>query len=490
MHKLISLLILMLSIAIANAGADSRIRYLEKMSTSTYQSVSLNEFYSSLTPEEKSFLVGQIKAMLSKQLPPDFLSSVNQYLSQAGNSPYGKYLKQAEAFLTSADNSQLVSMLDTLDKDELVKIDPALFHLYHAKALSGRSASAETVEQTPAFLRTGFQPLTELKLYTTSQIPQSNLPATAFKVKMQNGGRKIGELSSVADLPDYATYNSMRLADALNQLSNAGTNGIYQKINFSFAGICAELSEPADLIDALVSCPDLELVGYESRMGVDFLGLVIEQAGTYIPLEIPSLTLTELDGRLAVPGNHSEHMLAVYQKGSDTPLALVKWYMGIPMDNTLLQGTIWKPAIYTHTSWVGFKITHHYLNDKTLKRMVEAARYIMKIYNCIQLDSNFPMNGYAVLAVCNDSTSILEAVLSGNPDLTPWPNVRSVKFDGLFQQVLSRFGTGLSLDGNSCLNVPSDAYPEHYHMESISINYLKRLVLNLPFRSKSQVKGH
>ena len=37
-----------------------------------------------------------------------------------------------------------------------------------------------------------------------------------------------------------------------------------------------------------------------------------------------------LTGELIVPANHSEHLLVLFERGSDRPAALVRWFLGIP----------------------------------------------------------------------------------------------------------------------------------------------------------------
>ncbi|MDD2714300.1 MAG: hypothetical protein PHW04_00245 [Candidatus Wallbacteria bacterium] len=484
MKRFLTIFLIILSALTLHANSSEKIALLENVSCSNLPSVSLDQVYSSLDHGEKVFLAESIKKQLIAMLPPDFLDKASSYLDQAGKPEYKKYLESAIAFLKSTNPEAAVAFLDKVDKKKPIVVNPALFKLYHDYAFS--HYRGQDVESVPAFLKDGIGTVSGLEI--SDNPPVQNVPKTSFNSKYESNGRSIGTLDEVIGFKDSVLANSMALAQVLNQLSNYGTSGTYSEIIMTIDGRRSTLQTPEDLVSAIYKSQNLEITGFEARMGVDFLGYCVSQGGSYCQVEIPTVMTTALSGSFSQPSNHAEHLLAIYKKGGTEPLALVKWYMGIPMDNTLHQGTIWKPAIHAHSSWCGFKITHVYNKLQSLITMVEGARYLMKAFNSIQMAAHYPMNGYAVLAVCCDSTSILETVLKSDPDFTPWPNTRSLKYDGFYQQVLSRFGNGLSLIGDN-LNTPSDSYPEIYYGNSISTNYLKRLVLNLPFRSKESISG-
>lgn len=466
-----------------SADYKQQIALLEQVSCPQRATMTVADLYSRLSPSEKAFLAGEFKKQLLKMLPADILQNSQDYLTGSENQAYAAYLKLAVEFLNASSTSQMVAVIDKMDLTKPVILDPALFRIYHDQ-VSVPSVS-DDVNGTPAYIKDG---VSVIKEYSFGDVSGVSFPKTEFVPSHQGSAGTIGKISEVIDFSRNCIGNSIRIAAVLNQLSNVGSSGVYAPVNFSLDGKEFILKSPEDLIKSFASSEKYEIVGFQARMGVDFFGYCLSSGGNLVNLEIPTVMTTQIKD-LYIPSNHSEYLIGIYLKNSENPEALVKWYMGIPTDNALHQGTIWKPAVMAHSPWSGFKITHSYSKKESLEKMTEIAMGMMKAFNKVQLAAAYKMNGYGVLAVCNDSAAIMETALNKTPDFVAWPNLRSLHFDGLYHKVLSKYSSGCEMSGNH-LNVPSDVYPDIYYNNSININYRRRLVLNLPFRSKNSVNGN
>ncbi len=489
MKKVFFILIITLFVfsAVYAGDMDARRSYLESIWTDHYQPVSVEQIWGNLDDEQKVFVAGAIKKLVLSQIPQDVFANPDKYLSGIQDEKFKAYIKQMTKVVMATDPQQIAKVLDSLDKDHLIMGSPELFKTVQAYLGGDFKARSFDVESTPAYLKDDYQTVKSFSLLNDSDpVYDGDLPHSGFEPVTNGFSMTIGKLHNLMPLSKSTIVNSIRLSQVLNQLSNYGSDGIYSTIEFAIGGKEYTLKKPVDLINVLKVSDEYETVAFETRMGVDYGGYYLQQSGSYFPIEIPSFVTTNINSKkIYFPANHAEYVLALFKKGEIKPTALVKWYMGIPTDNKLHQGTIWKPAIWTHASWTGTKMVATHTDTTDLRNLVHSAMYLMKLFNHIQSNNKFPMNGYAMLAVCNDSVSIMRTIMGDSPMTSAYPNLRSIKYDRLYADTLSKFGGHLRLD-SGILNVPTDVYPEYYPH---SVN-MKRLSLSFPYRDSMDIIGY
>ena len=226
-------------------------------------------------------------------------------------------------------------------------------------------------------------------------------------------------------------------------------------------------------------------------MFVNFVGISVKHGDSVIPVKVPTWVATTIDplnpdektkpvGRsFIVPVNHSEHILVLYKKGTLEPAMLVRWYMGLPGDE-VSQGTIFKAAIFQRPSWSSYRIVNSYEGIDAVHRFIHGASRIMQLFNFIQQKYQYRMNGYAVLAVCQDTTGLMEGILKGNgKDVTIWPLSRDPHLDFYYESIAGEIGLKLhSAHEGAVLDVPTDSHPELYPHTKERQNELTRIGLN------------
>ena len=491
MKKLLLIMLVLVSITVFSFENQERISFLENISIAENTPVTLSQVYSQLGHSEKIILAKHLKQLILSQLPAGITQNPEIYLNTITDPEFKAYLIQILEFLKSDNDGMIISVLDRLDKDNLIKGHPAMFKAYHQYIGQNFRSSAFQIDKTPAFMKDDFKVVKTLQFSGNYEMIMSNdIPRSGFKPVFGSPGKEIGKMTTVANLPENAIINSIRLADVLNQLSNAETDSDkYSPVDFTWRGTTYNLKKTIDLINVLHNISDFDLVGFEARMGVDYAGFSINTGFSTHPIEIPSFSAANVNGKTVYfPANHSEYLIAVYLRGEKTPFALVKWYMGIPSDNMLHQGTMWKPAVYSRASWCGFKVTDTFKDIESLRKIMHGSTYLMKFFNFTQLRYKFPANGYGVLAVCNDSVSILRTVIGKNPMTSSFPNLRAVNYDRLYKDILERLSTDIKLDFSGYLNVPSDVYPEIYGQQ-LNGFMIERLANSFPFRSEYDING-
>ncbi|MCK9477166.1 MAG: hypothetical protein M0R46_14675 [Candidatus Muirbacterium halophilum] len=469
----------------SDTNSDRR-DFLESVWTDKNQAVSIEQVWETLSQQEKVMLSAALKQMILSQIPKDVFENPDNYLSAVKDEEFKQYIKIMSKVVLNSDPAKIAKLLETIDKDHILIADPAIFKAVHEYLGSGFTRVGN-VENTPAFIKDDFSTVGSLSfLDENDSIFSDELPKSKWNKVSGNFSQELGKMSNLINIPDATIINSIRLADVLNQISNHDSNGVYSEVVFKTDSANYTLKRPVDLINVLKVSDEYETVAFEVRMGVDYGGYSIKKGSEFLSLEIPSFVTTQINNKKVLfPSNHSEFVLAVYKKGKKVPTALVKWYMGIPSDNKLHQGTIWKPAIWTHSNWTGTKIVsiHDELIDQ--RNLVHSAMYTMKLYNSIQKENKFPMNGYGMLAVCNDSVSIMRTILGDSPMTSGFPNLRSLKYDSLYADTLEKFGGKLRLS-MGILNVPTDVYPEKYR-EAANIS---RLALSFPYRNEKNIIGY
>ncbi|MBI4860865.1 MAG: hypothetical protein HY815_11490 [Candidatus Riflebacteria bacterium] len=257
-------------------------------------------------------------------------------------------------------------------------------------------------------------------------------------------------------------------------------------------GQAATARDGAQLIDLLTAGGTYDVAAFDARMFVDYLGCFVRQQNTPLPIRIPTWLATGVDpldpantntaGRLLVPANHSEHILSLFRHGTIQPVALVKWYIGIPEGGR--QGTLFKAAVHACTSWANFRVVRTYPGPEPARRLVTAAGHVMRILNVVQGRYAFDRHGYGILGVCNDTTGILESIMQGDADQSSvWPHLRDPRYDFYYAPLAPTLGLALSDSaGLSVLPVVSDTRPDVHPKALHRPTLLRRIGANIPTR--------
>jgi hypothetical protein len=163
--------------------------------------------------------------------------------------------------------------------------------------------------------------------------------------------------------------------------------------------------------------------------------------------------------------------------------------MGLP-GKEVAQGTIFKAAIYQRPSWSSYRIVNSYETVSAAHKLINGGSRIMQLYNFIQGKYKYSYNGYAVLAVCQDTTGIMEGILKGaGKEVTIWPLSRDPHLDFYYESIASLVGLKLhSVEGaSSVLDVPTDSHPGLYPFTKERQTELKRIGLNIPTRNPEEL---
>jgi hypothetical protein len=314
----------------------------------------------------------------------------------------------------------------------------------------------------------------------------------AKSVKPIFGGLGVEPSLPIAAAP-HVLVNSVRLARALNALANEGT-----AVEVRTRRGAARARDGVELVNLLLADGAYDLAVLDARMFVDFVGLAVPQGPALVPVRIPTWFDTGLragggngakGAPLIVPGNHSEHLLAVFEKGTAAPVALVKWYMGIP-DASAGQGTLFKAAVWQKSSWSGFRVVRVYQGRDSVRQMVRAGAQLMRLFNFLQGRFGLPKNGYGVLGVCNDTTGLMEGILQGAAGRsTVWPLIRDPRLDFYYADAVGRMRLALvkGAGGDEVLSIPSDSRPDHYPWVKDLPVLLYRIGTNLPVRNPAEL---
>jgi len=308
----------------------------------------------------------------------------------------------------------------------------------------------------------------------------------------------------VADGPPLVMANSSRLARALNHLSNPSYQDNPMTVNVN--GESGQVHSGVELIDLLIATDLYTPVIYDGRMFVNFVGISVKYGKDIIPVKVPTWIGTSIDpanpsvddnsygdklvrevkgSTLIVPVNHSEHVMVLFKKGTSEPAMLIRWYMGLP-GVEVAQGTIFKAAIFQRPSWSSYRIVNTYQTITAVHQFINGGSKIMQLFNFIQNKYKYPKNGYAVLAVCQDTTGIMEGILKGGGNkVTIWPLSREPLLDFYYESIASSIGLKLhSINGGTLiLDIPTDSHPELYPRITDREVELERIGLNIPTRN-------
>lgn len=484
-----------------------RARELEALYHLEGPSIPLSAAYRALPPEQRQLLLGKLKAMVLAQVPPEALS--DEALAQLPPEAAAK-LRAILALAQATSPEQMDAFILTQDLDHLLPVPPEAVRLYHDKAwaeVGPDGAAREEARQadlaasaswlaealaTPGYLNPGDPAPTSLELLTADEaVPSEEVPQDKVEADPNGLGLKV---TRIVKLPDHALANSKRLARALNHLCNATYDS--QPLEVRLAGERFAARNPEELLLGLAAREDLQLRLYDARMFVNFVGMSMPHGEEILPVRIPTWfqTAVSASGKAAgadrapliMPGNHSEHLLVLHDRESGRPQAMVKWYMGLP-SGEVQQGTLFKPAVTARDSWCGFRIVHVYESPESLRLFARSAPRLMRMFNFMQKRHAFPKNGYAILAVCDDTTGLMEGILRQG-ESTVWPLVRDPRLDFYLEAALSDMGIDLAKSGNEALlAVPSDARPDLYPQIKEAEEALRRLGANVPTRDPGEL---
>ena len=203
-----------------------------------------------------------------------------------------------------------------------------------------------------------------------------------------------------------------------------------------------------------------DFLGYQVKHGQSMMAVKL---GSYMAVSIspddPYAGNDDVEKPFMMPAGHSEHVIVLWSKGSIEPVALVRWYMGVS-SGPKVQGLRFKPLSHQKSAWAGFRIAYSYNWPGTVRRMVTSAGRFQQYVNFLQKRYSFPVWGYTVTSVCNDSTALMEAVLRHSfKKVGIWGTVSDKGYEFYLRPLLKE--TGLKLvkapNGWDVLNVPSDA---------------------------------
>lgn len=500
------------SAAVAAPSARSRALELERLVLRPGPSLALSTVYQALPPAQRQALLGRVRDMLLAQLPP----GIEDHPGLAALPPETQAaLKRVLPLLEAVTPAQLDAFVKTQDLDHLAPVPTEVFRLYHDKAraeavpggdrtraavLAADRAAPESWAQAAGAAR-GYldpdrpPPEALVLLGPEDAVDPAEVPRES--VKPGRGGLGVSAEYPL-ELPPHVLASSARLATALNHL--AGDAYRDRPLVVRAAGREARVRTGVELVNALLATGAYEAMVFDARMHVDFVDLAVPHAGAVLPVRVPTWFRTGVDpaapdaagaarGELLLPGNHSEHLLVLYQAGTDRPAALVKWYMGIPGSGPQ-QGTFFKAAVWQRSSWCGYRIVRAYQDPAAARQLVDSATRLMRLFNFLQDRYRLPWNGYGVLGVCNDTTGLMEVVLQGRTGRSSvWPLIRDPEFD--FYYAGAAEGLGLRLVKGAAdevvLDVPSDARPDHYPWVKDRRVLLYRIGANVPFREPAEV---
>jgi hypothetical protein len=491
--------------------ARQRALGLEQLYRMEGPSLKLSAVYKSLPDAARYALLKQLKVMILAQLPPGIENHPG--LGQLPPEVAGR-LKMILPLLKMASPEQMDAFVKTQDLDHLAPLPTGLFQGYHQRAMAQKIPGSELTraemvaldradparwrelaEHAPGFLSPGDPGMDRLEILSeTDPVPAEEVPAG----KVKPGFRGMGvHASYTIDAPEHVLVNSVRLARALNHLSNQARRETPMQLSLPTGE--AQIETAVDLVNALKRSGRYDLAVYDSRMFVNFVDLWVMHEQQPVPVRVPTWIATGIDpkdpeakkkgGKLIVPANHAEHLLVLFKKGTRSPEALVKWYMGLPARG-IEQGTIYKPAVWQRASWCGYRVVRAYEAMTSVRQMVRSAGILMRLFNFMQQRYQFERNGYAVVGVCQDTTGLMEGVLQGQTGRsTVWPLVRDPQLDFYYARVLEEMGLKLrpGIGGVPVLNIPSDARMDYYGWIQDRRVELYRIGANIPVRNPKEM---
>lgn len=473
-------------------------------------SLALSTVYGSVPPAKRMALLDQVRKMVLAQVPPDLMKGdALAQLPEKVRLEIGTILAMAK-FVTP---EQLDAFVQKQDLDHLAPLPNHLFQFYHQKVMAepgpdGGTPRAALVAQdvadrdgwrtrvaaAPGYL--GKDRPTSLELLAPGDaVPASEVPRDRRDPAPGGLGIKAG---FVLEQPEHVLVNSKRLSKAFNHLTNLGGPAIAVRM----PGYSGEVRDAVGLVNALLAA-GYELQVFDARMAVNFVNLWVPHGDHLLPVRVPTWAATDLnpsdprgepagpgEERVLVPVNHSEHLLGVYRPGEDQPQAMVRWFMAIPNADGPPQGTTFKPAIWQRASWSGYRVVRAYAGSDAARHMVDTAGRLMRLFNVMQSRYGFPYNGYGALAVCNDTTALMEVGLQGQTGRsTVWPLLRDPTMDALYADSLEHLGVRMrrGAAGTRVLTVPSDARPDHYPWVADRRILLHRVGANISSRDPSTI---
>lgn len=484
-----------------------RAAALEALFRTQGPSVALSTAYAALPPEARYALLEKLRQMVLAQVPPDLASHPG--IEQLPDNVRRK-VKMILMFMKAVTPEQMDAYVSKTDLDHLAPVPAEMFQVYHQKVLgepapggtAPRAAQVaadradpdrwrDAARATPAFFSAAEAPPAALEMLGPGDtVPAGEAPRPSIAPAPNGLGVKVRQ---PIQAPDHVLANSGRLATALNHLANPGTT-----LSVRAGGEAFEARNGVELLNGLLSTGRYDVEVHDARMFVNFVDLWVPHGQGALPVRVPSWIATGVDpsdprnretaGELIIPANHSEHLLVLFERGSDRPAALVRWFLGIP-GAELLQGSVWRPAIMRRASWSGYRIVRSYNDPASARHTVQAAAELMRVYNFVQGRHRFQANGYGAMGVCNDTSGLLEGVLQGRTGAsTIWPLFRNPDLDFYFADSVARLGLRME-DGPAglALNIPSDARPDHYPWVKDRRVLLHRIGANVPFRDPAKL---
>ena len=467
------------------ARTRRRARAFEALTLREGPSLALSTVYGSVPAEKRMALLDQVRKMVLAQVPPDLLKGdALAQLPPELRMELGTMMAMAKVVTPQ----QLDAFVQTQDLDHLAPLPSHLFRFYHQKVMAEPGPDGSTpraalvaadvadpvawrarVAATPGYL--GQDRPSRLRLLAPGDaVPAAEVPQDSRKPAPGGLGVKAG---FVLEQPEHVLVNSVRLSRAFNHLTNAGA----PPMAVEMPGYAGEVRDGVGLVNALLAA-GYELQVFDARMFVNFVNLWVPHGDHLLPVRLPTWAATDLapadpmgepagpgEEKVLVPVNHSEHLLGVYRPGEDQPQAMVRWFMAIPDPEGPPQGTTFKPAIWQRASWSGYRVVRAYAGRDTARHMIDTAGRLMRLFNAMQTRYGFPYNGYGALAVCNDTTALMEVGLQGSTGRsTVWPLLRDPSMDALYADSLQHLGVRMrrGAAGDRVLTVPSDARPDHY----------------------------
>jgi hypothetical protein len=497
----------------AAPGADltrRRARAYEALALRPGPSLAISTVYDSVPAEKRFALLDQLRRMVLAQVPPDLLrGDALAKLPEKVRMEIGTMLALAKVVTPE----QLDAFVQNQDLDHLAPLPSHLFQFYHQKVMAEPGPDGSTpraamvaqdvadpaawrarVEATPGYL--GEDRPTRLRLLGPGDaVPAAEVPRDRQTPAPGGLGIKAG---FVLRRPEHVLVNSVRLSNAFNHLTNAGK----APLTVELPGYSGEVGDGVGLVNALLAA-GYELQVFDARMYVNFVNLWVPHGEHLLPVRIPTWAATDLDPsdpegepagpgeeRVLVPVDHSEHLLGVYRPGDELPQAMVRWFMAIPDSEGPAQGTTFKPAIWQRAGWSGYRVVRAYAGKHSARHMIDTAGRLMRLFNAMQSRYGFPYNGYGALAVCNDTTALMEVGLQGQTGRsTVWPLLRDPTMDALYADSLEHLGVRMrrGAAGARVLTVPSDARPDHYPWVANRRILLHRVGANISTRDPATI---
>ncbi len=487
----------------------SRAESLEKLFLREGPSVPLSAAYASLPEPARHALLEKLRAMVLAHLPP----GIENHPGLEALPPEARpMVLRILPLLRAVTPAQMDAFVRTQDLDHLAPLPAAATTHYHRRALGtpaapGGEARARLLEahrkdpeswrkavlSTPGYLAKEAAPASGLELLGPDDpVPTDEIPRPGTKPAL--GGLAVNP-SFPLELPGYALVNSKRLAQALNHLT------VGRPLPVTIGDSRGMVREGVELVNRLLASGRYDLGLYDARMFVNFIDPWVPHGESLVPVRVPTWLATGIDPKapegaatkgpgVLVPANHAEHLLVLFEAGTERPAALVRWFIGIPSPE-LAQGAAWRPAIDQRASWSGYRIVRAWRHPTQVRQMVRAADLLMRLFNWMQGSFAFDRNGYGVLGVCNDTSGLLETILSGRVgESTVWPLLRAPELDFYYAAVLGKLGLRLQSGGNGLevLAVPSDARPDLYPWTRDRSSLLYRIGANVPTRDPASIQ--